>query len=208
MRLNLVVLLALCGTCVAAGHHPNRAGYKIAICIEGHIDWLLRDKAEMMASRILKYEDITVRWRGPVWSCAQRGADEIVVTLVAEPPASMSSDALGYAYVFEGVHAQICLDCILRFRPDLWATLLGHVMAHEVTHLLQGVNRHSAEGLMKAQWGFGEIESMGTRPLRFTAWDIKLIELGMERRSALSVKSAGTHSPPALSTVQSDPTRR
>ena len=29
---------------------------------------------------------------------------------------------------------------------------LGHVMAHEMGHVLLGVNSHSAEGLMRAAW--------------------------------------------------------
>lgn len=28
----------------------------------------------------------------------------------------------------------------------------GHVMAHEIAHILKGVSRHSADGVMKAQW--------------------------------------------------------
>ena len=29
---------------------------------------------------------------------------------------------------------------------------LGHVMAHEIGHVLLGVNSHSTEGLMRARW--------------------------------------------------------
>jgi hypothetical protein len=28
--------------------------------------------------------------------------------------------------------------------------LLAHVMAHEITHVLEGIDRHSSEGVMKA----------------------------------------------------------
>ena len=43
--------------------------------------------------------------------------------------------------------------------PDrvLMLEVLGNVLAHELTHALQGVARHSSEGLMKADWEHPDI---------------------------------------------------
>jgi hypothetical protein len=59
--------------------------------------------------------------------------------------------------------------------------LLGHVLAHEITHILQGVARHSAEGVMKAHWTEDDFAEMSFKPLRFTEEDITLIHYGFER---------------------------
>lgn len=48
------------------------------------------------------------------------------------------------------------------------AFLLGHVLAHELGHVLQGVARHSEEGVLKERWSAAEIQVMPTRQLRFT----------------------------------------
>ena len=38
--------------------------------------------------------------------------------------------------------------------------LLGHVLAHEIGHVLQGVARHSATGVMKGRWSLHETSHM------------------------------------------------
>jgi hypothetical protein len=48
-------------------------------------------------------------------------------------------------------------------------------MAHEIGHVLQGVNRHSESGVMKANWTDIDFESMTFEPLRFTPEDARLI---------------------------------
>ena len=30
--------------------------------------------------------------------------------------------------------------------------LLAHVLVHEITHVLEGVDRHTGQGVMKARW--------------------------------------------------------
>jgi hypothetical protein len=59
--------------------------------------------------------------------------------------------------------------------------LLGHVLAHEITHILQGVARHSPQGVMKAHWSGDDFRQMSFRPLTFTEDDITLIHYGFER---------------------------
>jgi hypothetical protein len=46
-------------------------------------------------------------------------------------------------------------------------TILGHVMVHEIGHLLLGTNSHSASGIMRAQWRNAELLSAGKGALVF-----------------------------------------
>jgi hypothetical protein len=65
--------------------------------------------------------------------------------------------------------------------------LLAHVLVHEITHLIQGINRHSDRGVMKARWDEDDYEQMRSRRLAFTEYDIRLIRLGLEVRSSRAV---------------------
>ena len=60
---------------------------------------------------------------------------------------------------------------------------LGHVLAHEIVHYLQGVARHSPEGLMKARWSDGDCAMMVARPLQLTAEDVELIRAHFQARA-------------------------
>jgi len=47
------------------------------------------------------------------------------------------------------------------------SSLLGHVMAHEIGHLLQGTTQHSESGIMKARWTGQDFTEKAWRPLGF-----------------------------------------
>jgi hypothetical protein len=50
---------------------------------------------------------------------------------------------------YEGTHIVIFYDRVqAAIAPGRVTTLLAHVMAHEVTHMLEGIPRHSAEGVL------------------------------------------------------------
>lgn len=62
--------------------------------------------------------------------------------------------------------------------------VIAHVMAHEITHILQGVNRHSESGVMKATWTLEDFSEMAIRPLPFTPFDVRLIDDALDKRQA------------------------
>ncbi len=46
--------------------------------------------------------------------------------------------------------------------------ILGHVIAHEIGHLLFGADSHSRTGIMKASWADGDLRSASRGILLFT----------------------------------------
>ncbi len=62
--------------------------------------------------------------------------------------------------------------------------LLAHVLVHEITHLLEGSERHSASGVMKAHWTSADYATMARRPLGFDADDIYWIHRYLENPAA------------------------
>jgi hypothetical protein len=51
----------------------------------------------------------------------------------------------------------------------LGLSLLGYVWAHEIGHVLEGVVRHSGEGILKARWNLYDHALMGAEVLNFPA---------------------------------------
>ena len=53
------------------------------------------------------------------------------------------------------------------YRVDL-STMLGHVIAHEVGHLLMPTNAHSPTGLMRGVWDDAQVRDAAGGALTFT----------------------------------------
>jgi hypothetical protein len=74
------------------------------------------------------------------------------------------------------------------------AGILAHVLVHEITHILQGVRRHSESGVMKAGWARAEYNEMAFQPLPFTKTNVILIHKGLDARDA---RDRAANSPPS-----------
>jgi hypothetical protein len=120
---------------------------------------------------------------------------DIVLSLVSDEGGNTRQGALGYAlpYAQSGVRVTLYYDRMLGpvvGNEGAATVLLAHVLAHEITHVLQGVVRHSEEGLMKAQWTPADRAQMKQKPLPFTAHDVELIQLAMASRQGAVQVSA------------------
>jgi hypothetical protein len=62
-------------------------------------------------------------------------------------------------------------------------TVSGQVLAHEIGHILQGADRHSASGVMKSRWDMNDYTGMAREPLPFTDLDIQEIYRGLGTRT-------------------------
>lgn len=63
-------------------------------------------------------------------------------------------------------------------------TLLAHVMVHEITHVLEQIERHSGAGVMKAVWSDRDYDEMKRHPLPFAPEDVELIRKGLAIRAS------------------------
>jgi hypothetical protein len=105
----------------------------------------------------------------------------IAVSMAVNSPADYLPGALASAQAFDGVHITVFWDRVeYPPRPAPASVILGHVLVHEITHLLQGINRHSESGIMKARWTHSDYVAMAWKPLPFTPHDILLLHLGRE----------------------------
>jgi hypothetical protein len=138
--------------------------------------------AEALASRIFASIGVTIEWRTDLQQCPAEG---IRINLSFRTPEELKPGALAYAKPYEGAHVLVLYDRIAQNPCQRQIPyVLGHVLAHEITHMLQGISRHSASGVMKANWTRNDFAGMVVQPLRFEDKDVELIYEGLARRAA------------------------
>ena len=111
----------------------------------------------------------------------------IRIRFTKEAPAVASRNALAYALPFgEGVQITVMYGRIREAAQESRREqpILAHVLAHEISHVLQGIDRHSKTGVMKAWWNQQDYDAMQQKPLEFTPFDVTLIQGGLSARKA------------------------
>jgi hypothetical protein len=163
----------------------------VTICLITDPNPLIVGAAETLAS--MMFADIRVRlhWYEPA-ACPAGAADPIFLMFQTRTPEARFPGAMGVALPLEGSHAWVFYDRVRRsYRGDKYvAALLAHVMAHEIAHVLQGINRHSKSGILKARWSDSDCARMTLAPLMFTTEDAILIRHGLEERQSRLVSNA------------------
>jgi hypothetical protein len=133
-------------------------------------------RAEALASGVFATADVRIAWHGAPRSGWKGQSRVIIIQLEMTTAVVYRVGALGYSLAYEGVHASLFYDRIRQMnQQNLESPLLGHAMVHEITHLLQGISRHSATGVMKARWDSGDYLEMKRHLLSFTSEDIQMI---------------------------------
>jgi hypothetical protein len=89
------------------------------------------------------------------------------------------ADALAFAQPYVRTIV-IFLDRVQELNRNGGPSVLAHVLVHEITHVLEGIDRHSANGIMKAHWNDRDYLEMRRKPLVFAEEDVNLIYAGMK----------------------------
>src|ERR1700730_17924190 len=148
------------------------------------------DRAAEEATMILATAAVDIAWQQrPAGSLEARAFDQtghgkgqhpkpdtrnyLVVSIRRGDPASVFPGALGFALPDAqlGVHATIFYDRIEAVTQLVIITvpkMLGHVMAHEIGHVLLGSTEHSSAGIMKAIWDRTDFQYDPAARMEFT----------------------------------------
>jgi hypothetical protein len=116
---------------------------------------------------------------------SDRGGSEapIVIEVVGEAPPEVVPGVLAYSNLCRG-RITVFLDPVETLESP--AVVLVHVLVHEITHVAQGIDRHSATGVIKARWAGHDFAQMWLRPLGFAPEDLELIREGLSRRAGVA----------------------
>ena len=168
-------------TAAWAGHSSPPALPVIDACLNSGGAGPVLDHARALAAHILLQADIRLLWHTDLHTCLA-APRALVITLSLDTPGLDHPGALAYALPFSRTRAVLFYDRITRAAdPPLVPYLLAFALAHEITHLLQGIDRHSPTGIMKAHWDSRDYADMLRGSFRFAPEDVQLIRLGANR---------------------------
>ena len=187
MKTSAMITMAaiLAGSTWAASKSDSQS---LLVCIENGKHGAVVDAAAKASSLFLP-AGVKLEWRDKLSDCKGH-LDAMVVSFRESTPKEFHPGALAYALPYEGVHIQVFYDRIAQADPDLVSSLMANVIVHEITHILQGIDRHSTGGIMKAVWNSSDYTLMKRGMLRFTALDAEMIRDGFAARTASGAKGA------------------
>ena len=134
-----------------------------------------------LASAMFASIGLRIDWRERD-SCPA-GADAVEVRLSYNSAGLVNPKALAFAQPYQGTIV-VFLDRVQEINPEGGPSILAHVLVHEMTHVLEGISRHSATGLMKEKWDDQDYAAMRRKPLGFAPEDVTLIYNGLRARSS------------------------
>ena len=127
-------------------------------------------QAEEITHRIFKEAGIRLVWKDR----ADPKSDPIRLFVRIVPHSlNLPGEDFGIAFVGpdgRGLQADVFYSGIEGLAKNYSANpaeILGHVMAHELGHLLLGMNSHSSLGIMQAHWSERQLHEMSRGALKF-----------------------------------------
>jgi hypothetical protein len=185
-----VAALAMWGAAISWG---GQAEVVIRVLDNGKVPGAVAIEAQNIASKLLASAGVRLRWQyGAPKNARTRGGEmsgapeTIDLRFVANAPKELPAAAMAAAFPFarSGVRIAVFFDRVTaqigRF-PISRGLFLGHVLAHEIGHMLCGTNGHTSTGLMKACWTEADYIRMRGLGLGFTSGDLELIGISVGR---------------------------
>jgi len=177
---------------VGASPQPGNAGQgerqKVTVYVENDasIPSPLLSRARVLAGEMFAGVGLQIDWRAGARPDSQLVREHaIAIRLIPGDPEISKPSVAAFTAPSEGVHITVLWNRLAwsLAKPGLASALLAHVLVHEITHILEGIPRHSEAGIMKANWTFHDYYEMETTTLPFTVEDIELIRQGLAERS-------------------------
>jgi hypothetical protein len=158
------------------------AEQNVTVYVNDDLDQVVMYQARDRAGKMFAEVRVRIDWRigRPSGGQPERGP-EIVVSFTEHTPHYYRPGRLAYADLCEG-HITVFWDRIHDSPGAPPVVVLAHVLVHEITHILQGIDRHSESGIMKSKWTLADFRAMASEPLPFTLLDVELIQRGIARR--------------------------
>jgi hypothetical protein len=141
-------------------------------------------RAEDDATAVFRQAGIEVEWNNcgggenvgqAHQQCVEVAYPASLSLRIQRRPRGLVREAFGVAYLSENGQGAYCdvfvepMEELQRMYPVSLETVLGHVAAHEVAHLLLGAHSHSVNGLMRGHWSLQTFEEMKRGTLGFNS---------------------------------------
>jgi len=157
-------------------------------------------QAEGEAARVFRQAGIEVRWLNCGVAAAAKDAEECLEAVfpthlhlrIVRKARDLKEETLGISFLAadgRGTQADLFyepMEQLCNSKNTNLASLLGHVAAHEVGHLLLGANSHAPTGVMGTHWASEGISIVELGQLFFSG------EESERMRQRLSIRTEGT----------------
>ncbi len=159
-------------------------------------------EAKATAAEVLREAGVELQWMNcsaESTSCsAYLDERPLILQLLGSSESFPDRRSLGYGAAGSngGTYAFVFFDRVKRVFDSLkrmmaleqppcsLSQMLGHVMAHEMGHLLLSQVGHSSKGIMTGAWGVKELQQAGRRELLFTFNEAARMRKEVKRRAA------------------------
>ena len=175
----LVMCTGLTGSHTAAAQAPTQPVVHVQIMDLAEVPENTLVRAQAEATRVFQLSGITLVWVDA--DTCRNSCLTVRLVTQAMSPKSQNPRVLGIAPSSEearGINLWIFYPRVKAHSADLgmyaWQ-LLGHVMAHEMGHLLLPHGAHAAAGVMRAEWDRAQVKSADAGQLTFTSAQASLI---------------------------------
>jgi hypothetical protein len=214
----IVVALFLRNPWSASAHMPSArpapTPVSVSLFNDAHVPPDVLDAAEVRTTRILHRAGIDITWincsssgggippadpESPPTICSAISYPRHLSVRIVALPRAASEDTFGQSFQDEsgtGCYSDVYFSRVqLSTARNLLggAEILGYVMAHEIGHLLLGVNSHSMAGVMRAHWQPDDLRRAAKGDLLFTPEQAALMRSHLAAtRGPLSAEAAST----------------
>jgi len=188
MRISKVALAMVVGMSTQAARAERTAEQLVTVYLvnDANVPSPVLSRARTLAADMFAGLGVRIEWRAGQRAESQLVREKaIAVRLTLDTPEEFKTTVGAFATPSEGVHITVLYQHLAwsLAKPGLAPALLAHVLVHEITHILQGIARHSETGLMKAYWTPNDYYEMQTKTIPFASEDVELIHRGLQRRT-------------------------
>lgn len=136
--------------------------------------------AKGFASELFAKIGVGIDWRGS--NSCPTGGNALQVSFSNRTPDDERPLAFAASTLDED-SLVVFYDRVGKLDRTIRTQFLAYVLCREITHILQGLPRHSGSGIMKARWDYNDRCEMTRMRLIFRAEDVDLIYRGLEARA-------------------------
>jgi hypothetical protein len=173
----LAAMLAMTAASLCAGQSAVTQKATVTVCMES--DWQALEGVRPLTAAMFAHIGVRIVWR--TRDACPVGVDAIQVRLSRDSTSvrNVSFDALAATQPYART-VTVFLDRVKDLNRSRGISVMAVVLAHEITHVLEGIDRHSATGIMKARWDNHDYLEIGRQTLAFAQDDIDLIYAGLK----------------------------
>jgi len=176
----LAAMLAMAAASLCAGQSAVTQKATVIVCMENDPSFSVqRGVVRTLASGKFASIGIGIDWR-EANSCPVRvGAIQVHLSHDSTRFRDVGTEALACARPYTRTIV-VFVDRVKEASRNLGVSVMPSVLVHEITHIIEGIDRHSATGVMKAQWNYKDYSAMYREALAFAQEDIDLIYAGLK----------------------------